>query len=573
MEKTISRDSVFSKYKRNNYLFRKQIWKLLPGFLLSNLTTLLFIQWDGIIVGNVNGKDSLAAVSVMTPINLIIAIACHFISYGIYYRLSEVFGNNDSVTTKSTYKASFYLSLIVSLGMTVVQIPIIIVSVSLLNLGSNVLSLFWIYAIPIMISTPFSFICSIGTYILTANGKSKELIVLSLIEGIADITVDFILVVLLNMGIVGAGIGTLVGVVLRMICTVYFLKKVDFFIFSKTSCKKEMKTILKYGYPKAITFGIKMLMSYFLVWVISDMLGVSGVTDKSVIAFCWNILIIISTAISNVSVPIIGIKYGAGDLKGGKYLQRESIFILEIVLLFFTAIVIIFPGVFFRLFGYKEIAAISILSLQIAAFEPLFSETQNIIAPVLTINKKGKYLPVIDVVVNVFVTVPLALLFRGLNVGIWIWSIYPIKALVIMIVQLIILYTVNKENRKIIASTKVLYLSTVSSKVTELIETVSEYFSKNDINPSLSNKIQMCMEEMSAYERRNDKPADIEFTVTFSDNLSKITMIDNADKITGIEEDLITDKQSNTSVLNSLADKIDYQRKLELNILTVQLNC
>lgn len=84
-----------TKFRRKGDLSLFKFREYLPAMLLNNMSTLLLITVDGLVVGNLTGSDALAAVSVFTPLTTIIGVFTSLVACGISTSLSTTMGSNE----------------------------------------------------------------------------------------------------------------------------------------------------------------------------------------------------------------------------------------------------------------------------------------------------------------------------------------------------------------------------------------------------------------------------------------------------------------------------------------------
>ena len=94
----LNRRDEENKFQRNNNLIVKKIFEYMPSMLITNLSTLLLISADGVVVGNfIDDMDlSLSAISVFYPASLLISVFTTLMAIGISSALSNCIGYNDN---------------------------------------------------------------------------------------------------------------------------------------------------------------------------------------------------------------------------------------------------------------------------------------------------------------------------------------------------------------------------------------------------------------------------------------------------------------------------------------------
>lgn len=77
MEIEDNNKTLLSDFKRNGSLMRRKLLEYLPAMMITNLSNLLLISVDGLVVGNFLGKDAFASVNVFGPVSTFIgAVTC-----------------------------------------------------------------------------------------------------------------------------------------------------------------------------------------------------------------------------------------------------------------------------------------------------------------------------------------------------------------------------------------------------------------------------------------------------------------------------------------------------------------
>ncbi len=89
------RAQIKQRFKRTGELTRKKLIEYIPAMLITNLSTLLLISVDGLVVGNLVGSKALSTVNIFSPATLLIGVISALIASGIGVCLSTGIGAND----------------------------------------------------------------------------------------------------------------------------------------------------------------------------------------------------------------------------------------------------------------------------------------------------------------------------------------------------------------------------------------------------------------------------------------------------------------------------------------------
>ncbi|MBO5496877.1 MAG: hypothetical protein J5967_05685 [Oscillospiraceae bacterium] len=91
----ISRAETFQDFQMNGMLTAFKLKKYLPTMILTNLSNLLLVSVDGLVVGNLLGANALASVNIFYPATIFIGVLSVLASCGISTCLSLYIGKND----------------------------------------------------------------------------------------------------------------------------------------------------------------------------------------------------------------------------------------------------------------------------------------------------------------------------------------------------------------------------------------------------------------------------------------------------------------------------------------------
>ena len=140
-----------------------------------------------------------------------------------------------------------------AVAMSIIQIPLVYLIIASYGLSPEMNYTTWLYAIGVMISTPFGLVSTVGVYQLQIVGKMKVLMWLSAAEGLINLALDLFFVGVLHMGVIGAGLGTACANVVRSTATViYLVKKTDMFRTNGVKARwSDVKEIISCGMPEA----------------------------------------------------------------------------------------------------------------------------------------------------------------------------------------------------------------------------------------------------------------------------------------------------------------------------------
>ena len=90
-----ARNAVEARYRRNGTLTDKKLREYIPIMVVNNLSVLLLVSVDGLVLGNLVGKNALAAVNIFYPATTLIGVASVLVGCGTGTSLAVAVGKGD----------------------------------------------------------------------------------------------------------------------------------------------------------------------------------------------------------------------------------------------------------------------------------------------------------------------------------------------------------------------------------------------------------------------------------------------------------------------------------------------
>lgn len=267
---------------------------ILVGILLQSLYTTV----DAIIIGRFAGKEALAAIeSVYTltklPVNFFVGI-----SSGATIIISQYFGAKKFDELSNACHTAIIFALLGGFLLSIVAIFISPFIINLLKVPEGIYKDAHMYVIIFFSGMTASMTYNIGAGIFRALGNSKTPFYFLIIANILNIGLDLLLVATFKLGVVGAGLATVISQFLCGLLIVIALAKTNLpckIYFRKIRFHKiHVDEFIRLGLPVGIqstlypvsnmiiqtsinSFGINSIAAWavcgkldFLVWFISD---------------------------------------------------------------------------------------------------------------------------------------------------------------------------------------------------------------------------------------------------------------------------------------------------------------
>lgn len=212
--------------------FGKLLRYIIPAYLTSLFNTVYTII-DGIFVSAYVGTDALAAINIVFPIvNVLTGIALVFATGGSAVAALHIGGNRKNEASLSfsvSVTASILLGSLVSFGvlLNLTGILNLLGAASLIMADCRIYAFWWLLGTPVVIGK------ELFTYFIRIDGAPAYSLATALSGGILNIVLDYILIGCFRMGILGAALATMLGLLLSFCMGLYyFLRKGKVLLFT-----------------------------------------------------------------------------------------------------------------------------------------------------------------------------------------------------------------------------------------------------------------------------------------------------------------------------------------------------
>ena len=211
----------------------KAVAKMAIPSVISSLVTVVYNMADTFFVGQTGDPLQVAAVSLTNPIFILFMAFANMFGMGGSAAASMAMGEKNEKRMKQVSAFVTYASLVVGVALAVI---LMVFMTPVLNMfGANEQTFLYAkgYTFLIAYGAPFIIWSAAASFVVRAEGASKEAMIGSMIGTVANIVLDPVLISGMGMGAVGAAVATTIGNILAGIYYLwYFLKKSKCFSIS-----------------------------------------------------------------------------------------------------------------------------------------------------------------------------------------------------------------------------------------------------------------------------------------------------------------------------------------------------
>lgn len=353
---------MIKKSAAANQITEGVIWKQLLFFFFPILFGTFFQQLynttDAVIVGNFVGKEALASVGgpAATIINLLVGFFVG-LSSGATVIISQHFGAGDVKKVSNSVHTAIALAITGGAIMMVIGITISRFALTAMGTPSDILELSVVYMRIYFLGIIPSMIYNMGSGILRAVGDSKRPLYFLIASCFINIVLDLIFVVVLQMGVAGVAVATIISQTISALMTVITLLR------TKETFKLEIKkiqfhktflvNILRIGFPAGLQSAMYSI-SNLLIQSSINSFGTDTVAAWTaygkIDSIFWMIMGAYGTSITTFS----GQNYGAGKIDRVKKSVRICISMAAATSVFLSFVVLTWGDVILLLFTQDQ---------------------------------------------------------------------------------------------------------------------------------------------------------------------------------------------------------------------------
>ena len=363
--------------KEENILGYEKIGKLIRKFaipcIISLLVNSLYNIVDQIFIGWGVGYLGNGATNVVFPLTMVcLAFALMFGDGGAAY-LSLKLGEKKQKEAAKGVGNAITISVVVSILICVGYLIFLPQLLNLFGCTDNLREYALSYGEIIVLGLPFMMIGSTLNSIIRADGNPKYAMTSMVAGAILNVILDPIFIFLLNMGVEGAAIATVISQIVTFLINVFYIKKFKSIKIGKEEFKPQAQVMRKVSALGRSSFITQMSIVLVIAFE-NNLLGKYGAESKygadipiTVLGIVMKISQILNSIIIGIaagSQPILGYNYGAGKYdrvkKTLKYVLGLSVIISTIAFILFQTI----PDKLISIFGsgnelYMEFACIA----------------------------------------------------------------------------------------------------------------------------------------------------------------------------------------------------------------------
>ena len=570
---------------RNYKLINSKFVEFFFPTLFTSMTGNICMVVDSIIVSNLLGAMALSAIQPVIPVSTTVNLIYWMIGLGGSVLCSIAKAEFDNEKSGRLFSVSIITLLIFGILVAILGTIFAPQIVPILCSSPQVQPLVYQYYSVYVLGMPFLCYIMSLSYFIRTDGMANLPFRALLLSNIVNLIFDLIFVGVFHMGVSGAAWATIVGYIFgcTYMSTYFFNSKrtLDFALVKVNTFLSTLLNICKSGFSGASTQLYLTIKVFVINTLITLYIGQSGLAAFNI---CYNSLFILYMFLigtSQTMSPMVSVFYQEEDYSSVDFIIKRSLKIVLTSSLILSVLLVVWPQILTFLFHVKNpsdmpivLNAVRIFALSYVGIAVTFLYT--FYAQAIQKNSLSNSISILEgLLLPVGFACALSFMF-GAN-GIWIsFTIAEVITIIYLFVYSRYInrktngeYTgffINKHND----DSKV-FEHTINGNIEDAVE-----LSKDVQNYLKDNKsaaiVSLAIEEMLVnIININDNVDDIDVIVRNNDDNILISIKD-----TGIDFNPVIENENlefdNISVLNRIADDIDYSRVLGLNSTVITIN-
>lgn len=303
----------------------KAVAKMAIPSVISSLVTVVYNMADTFFVGQTGDALQVAAVSLTNPIFILFMAFANMFGMGGSAAASMALGQKNEKRVRQVSAFATYASLIVGVLFAVILLLFTGPILSLFGADAQTYEYARGYTVYVAVGAPFIIWSAAASFVVRAEGASREAMIGSMIGTIANIVLDPIFISGFGMGAAGAAIATTIG---NLMASAYYLwyflrrSKVMSLRPKDFTCREGiLKGVCSTGLPTAI-FSALMSVSTIVLNQILVAYGNDPVAAIGIVFKANMFITFLQMGLANGIQPLLGYSYGAGSMKRFQEVER-----------------------------------------------------------------------------------------------------------------------------------------------------------------------------------------------------------------------------------------------------------
>lgn len=299
------------------------------------------------------------------------------------------------------------------------------------------------YVFLLTLFTPFVILKSLFDYFMVTANQPKLGLINTLIGGFTNIILDYVFIVVFNLGISGAALATEIGLLIpSMIGSIYFMNQKNYLHFTKPKLKWDVLIqSMSNGLSEMVTNLSTAVTTLLFNLMMIKYLGEDGVAAITIVLYAQFLLMSVYLGFSSGTAPLISFSYDENNHPQLKQLIKYSYRFISVASVITFALALIVASTIIKIFtgGETEVYHITKSGFYLFSFSFL-SIGINIFASAMftafSNRKVSALISVLRSLILIIIGVILLPIFLGVN---GIWLTIPLAEFITVMISIILM--------------------------------------------------------------------------------------------------------------------------------------
>lgn len=305
----------------------KAVFTLALPTVLSMLVTIIYNMADTFFVGQTGDANQVAAVSLTMPLFTIFIACGNLFGVGGSSFISRALGQGEKEKVKHISSFCFYACMIFALFIGLVFIVFMKPILKMIGSSANTEEYAEQYMFYISLGSILVVLANSLSNIVRSEGAAKHSMIGMMIGTVANIVLDPIMILSMNMGVAGAAIATLIGNLCSVVYYIIYIVKVSSILSVSVKDFRISEgiaaNVFLIGVPASLNNLLmsvsNIILNNHLVKYGDEPVAAMGVALKA------NMLVVfLQMGIAMGVQPLVGYNFGSGNIKRMKSVMKFS---------------------------------------------------------------------------------------------------------------------------------------------------------------------------------------------------------------------------------------------------------
>ena len=433
----------------NNTLAQQFNFRSLLQFSFPTIVMMIFMSLytmvDGVFVSRFVGTNGLSAVNIVYPVTSIVVAVGVMLATGGSAVIARKMGEGRSGEARQDFSMIVLVGIFLGISISLAGLIFIHPLLRLLGANDAVYGLCYDYAFVLLFFIPAGVLQMLFQTLLVTAGKPVLGLGITVLGGVANIVLDYVFIVPMEMGISGAAAATGIGYSIPAVFgLIYFaLYRKGSLCFVRPVWRREV--LFKScgnGASEMVTNLSTAVTTLLFNVIMMRTLGENGVAAITIVLYAQYLLTAVYLGYATGIAPVFSFKYGCSDNRQIRKIFRISVCFILGCSAVSLGIALLFAGPIVTIFAPEgnPVYALAVHGFHLFSLCFLFTGV-NIFASALFTAFSNGIISALLSFLRTFVFIVLGLLIMPEVIGVdGVWLAIPVAELLGMIVSLIFLW-------------------------------------------------------------------------------------------------------------------------------------